>query len=136
MSQSKRNRVAALLTSAAGLVTAWGIYQQPEKLHAPAWVAYSVCAAFVVAGLILLVREAPGSAAYRWAVVSLMALMVVPPAWIALGPGSRTCYADFLGVGFLSSNITCRLAFGIGALTVGGMLVWAVLEAVASKNAE
>jgi hypothetical protein len=135
MNKSRRNRVSALLTCTAGVVTAWSIHQHPEKLHAPAWVAYAMCLAFVVAGLIILVREASASSAYRWAVVSLLVLMAVPPAWIALGPGSRSCSVEFLSVAFLSPDIACRSVFFIGALTLVGMLVWAAREALTSKNA-
>ena len=67
--------------------------------------------------------------------------MTAGPAWIALGPGGRTCNAGTsapLSAAVLSGRqkvqgVGCRIAFGFGGLILAGMAVAAVVMAVRTK---
>jgi hypothetical protein len=104
------------------------VYQQPEKLNAPAWVAYSAAAAFFVAGLMLIVGPARPRTK-NWLAVALMVCMVLPGLWIAFGGGERQCKASFLFLQF-ESEALCRGAFGVGAVVGLGMLALCIANAI------
>jgi hypothetical protein len=99
----------------------------PERLKVPAPVGYVTAAILALGGLLALANAFGSRRSRRWLAVVLLSCMVVPSAWIAVGPGQRTCFA---AIGFLfgfSTGAACRLTFGVGAL-VGGALVWMALR--------
>jgi hypothetical protein len=54
MAAQPKQRLWGCLVATMGLLSAAAIRWHPERLHAPAWVAYSACAAFFFCGLTLL----------------------------------------------------------------------------------
>jgi hypothetical protein len=99
----------------------------PERLKVPPPIGYVTAATVALGGLLALANAFGSRGIRRWLAVSLLSCMVVPSAWIALGPGQRTCSA---AVGFLFGFPTggaCRLAFGVAAL-VGVALVLVALK--------
>jgi hypothetical protein len=114
---------------AAGAGTAALVYTHPEQLEAPAWVVYAACAAFVLAGLSLLVPESTQPRISAWLGVGVVAAMVVPGAWIALGAGPRKCSVSIPLWSGAGSDALCRGVFGFGSLMVAAFLVWAVVRA-------
>lgn len=98
----------------AGGIAAAMIYRQPDQLHAPAWVAYTACAAFVLAGLAII---ADGTG-----------------AWVAIGAGVRDGSVSVPFFGTVGSELLCRGAFGLGAVIVAALLVWVVLRALRQEN--
>ena len=127
MSDRRQRLIGGLISIVAGLVTATLIYLHPENLHAPAWVAYAACAAFVFAGLTIMAYEFGLRRFHAWLVVACVTALLAPGAWVAFGPGARKCSVAlpfFSGVG---SDLLCRAAFGVGAVIVAAILVWAVM---------
>ena len=125
----KRNAAAGATLLALGLALLALMVAYPERLKVPAPVGYVTAATLAVGGLLAIANAFGSRRTRQWLAVALLSCMVVPPAWIAMGPGQRTCS---LGVGLLfgfASGGTCRLAFGIA--TVFGM----VLVLVALRHA-
>ena len=114
----------------AGAATALIAYSQlPHDSDAPRWVIYAACAAFVLAGASLLIPEGGHSRANAWLAVGFIAAMLVPGAWIALGPGPRSCTVSIPFTSGTGSDTLCRGVFGFGSLIVAAILVWAVMNA-------
>lgn len=125
---------AALVALGAALLALMWAY--PERLKVPAPVGYVVAAAVALAGLLALANGFRWGGIGRWLAVALLSCMVVPSAWIAVGPGQRTCSA---AVGFLFGVTTggaCRLAFGIGALFCAALVLVALRHASARGGNE
>jgi hypothetical protein len=100
-----------------------------EDIHGPPWIAGAAGAAFVLAGLAIVIGS---SARMRW-LGSLAGLLCVAALaavgnWIAFGVGERQCTGTLSAFFWTSSrvagNLECRLAFGIGAALLDGMLLW------------
>jgi MFS family permease len=109
-----------------GLFIAWQVHAHPERLHAPAWVAFAACLCFVVGGLAVALHADLSRRAFAWVMAGLLAIMASIPGWIAFGPGERQCVSS---VGPLTSNFGCRFAFGVGAVVTAAMAALAVVLA-------
>jgi hypothetical protein len=128
------NRTAGgWLAVVAGLGTAAVIYARPEGLNAPAWVAYTACAAFVFAGLCIVAAESRLAGLHAWLSVATIAAMLGPGAWVAFGPGARPCTFSLPFVTGPASGWVCRCMFGFGAVVLAGLLVWAVRLALRGR---
>ena len=130
MTEHRQRLLGALMCAGAGLLAAAMIYLRPEGLQVPAWVAYAACAAFVFAGATIAAHEFALHSTHAWLAVGCIASLLVPGAWVAFGPGLRECSVSgpfLIGIG---SDLLCRGAFGLGAVIVAGLLVWAVLQAL------
>jgi hypothetical protein len=123
------------LCAVAGGITAAFIYRRPDLLHAPAWVAYTACAAFVLAGLAIIADGTALRSTHAWLAVACTAALLVPGAWVAFGPGVRQCSVSIPFFSTVGSELLCRGAFGLGSVIVAAMLVWVVLRAGRQTNA-
>ena len=135
MTDRRQRLFGGVVSTLAGLLTAAVIYLHPENLHAPAWVAYAACAAFVFAGLTIMAYEFALHRIHVWLAVACMAALLVPGAWVAFGPGARKCSVALPSFSTVGSDLLCRGAFGIGAIVVAALLVWVVLRALRQQNA-
>lgn len=114
--------VASIL---AGALSGGLAFRHPERMHAPAWVVYAACAAFVLFGLSLLAQ------AWQFkrlpTVISLfgMVAFVAPFGWVAFGGGARACTASVGWFSQATNETLCRVAFGSGFL-LGTLLLIAV----------
>jgi hypothetical protein len=129
-----RNRVVSgWLTVAIGIGVALVIWQQPQSLRVPAWVAYAAAAAFVFAGLTILDR----ADSRLKAVFSALTVggLLVPGVWIAIGSGSRQCSFSVPFVEGVAPGAVCRIAFGFGSLVTAGILVALLVRAGRSDRA-
>ena len=90
------------------------VYLHPEQLNAPAWVAYSAAAAFLLAGLLLLAASSNAARSQAWLGVVLLVALILPAVWVAFGSGARDCTISLPWLKFVSQAL-CRSAFGIGA---------------------
>lgn len=135
MSHLSKNQLFGVFSCAAGVITAVAVYVQPAGPGAPAWVAYSACLAFVIAGLVILAKESASGGLYRWAAALLLVAVAIPPNWVAFGPGTRICSGSVGLFDFSGPGISCRLAFGIGGACMAAVAVWAIRMAWASENA-
>ena len=99
----------------------------PERLRVPAVIGYIAAGSFVLAGLLALANVYSGRAMRSWLAVVLLASMTAPAAWIAVGPGARTCTVALGQLAGVTGGAGCRIAFGAGAL-VGLVLVWMALR--------
>lgn len=135
MIDRRKRLLGGFLSSMVGALTAALIYRYPEQLHAPAWVAYAACSAFVFAGLTIIANEFPLRRTHAWLVVACTVALLVPGAWVAFGPGVRECSVSVPFFSIAGSELLCRGAFGFGAFTVAALLVWVVLRALRQQNA-
>lgn len=134
MPSSTPGRYSGVIAILAGVSTAALIYLHPEQLRVPGWVAYSACAAFVLAGLALMAQAS--SPAYRWLVVVLLVAMLAPPLWAAFGTSSQTCAAALFGIVFIPSEFACRVVWGASSLLLFAILVLAVRWAMTRPDAD
>jgi hypothetical protein len=111
------------------------VHTHPEKLRAPAWVAFAGAGAFAFAGICVVALALKLDHMVRWLVCALLAGMTVVPAWIAFGSGSRQCTVISLGARSAASEIVCRGAFGLGAVILTLMFVAALRGAFGPKPA-
>lgn len=100
-------------------------------INGPPWLAIAAGSIFVLGGVALWAGAAAGRRA--WLSGAIAALMLVAFAaignWIAFGAGERACSGGLSGVLSLSwraADVECRAAFGLGALMLDGMLLWAL----------
>ncbi len=108
----------------------------PERLNVPAPIGYVAAGIVALGGLLALANAFASGGIRRWCAVALLSCMVVPPAWIAVGPGQRTCSA---AVGFLfgfATDSACRVAFGVGALFGAALVLLALKHALAGGGNE
>jgi hypothetical protein len=135
MIDRRKRLLGGFLSAMVGALTAALIYRYPEQLHAPAWVAYTACSAFVFAGLTIIAYESPLRRTHAWLVVACTVALLVPGAWVAVGPGVRECSVSVPFFSTAGSELLCRGAFGLGAFIVAALLVWVVLRALRQQNA-
>jgi hypothetical protein len=109
-----------------GLAAAAAMYAQPERLRVPVWLGVVVCLCFVVTGAAVALHGLISAKLRDWFVVVLLAMMTAIPAWIAFGPGARSCNSN---LPYLSGGLGCRVAFGIAALVLLLMLGIALVRA-------
>jgi hypothetical protein len=134
MTDRRQRLLGGLLSATVGVFTAAMIYRHPEQLHAPAWVAYAACSAFVFAGLTIIASESSLRRTHAWLVVACTVALLVPGAWVAFGPGVRECSVAVPFFSTVGSDLLCRGAFGLGACIVAALLVWVVLRALRQQN--
>jgi hypothetical protein len=135
MTDRRKRLLGGFLSIMVGALTAAMIYRYPEKLHAPAWVAYAACSAFVFAGFTVIVAESSLRRTHAWLCVACTVALLVPGAWVAFGPGVRECSVSVPFLTTAGSELLCRGAFGLGAFIVAALLVWVVLRALRQQNA-
>lgn len=135
MTDRRQRLLGGFLSAIVGLLTGALIYWHPEKLAAPAWVAYAACAAFVFAGLTIMAYEFALHRTHAWLAAACIAALFVPGAWVGFGPGVRECSVAIPFFSTVGSDLLCRGAFGLGAVIVAALLVWAVLRALRQQNA-
>ena len=133
-SQRRQRLFGGLLAALVGLLTAVMIYLHPENLNVPAWVAYAACAAFVFAGLTIAAHEFALRRTHAWLAAACTAGLLIPGAWVALGPGARECSVVSPFFGAAGSDLLCRGVFGVGAAIVAALLVWAVSRALRQQR--
>lgn len=122
-----RARVAfGAVIAALGAMTVLVIYLHPEKLRAPLRVGLAASSSFGIAGIAVALHPFISARSYRWSMIVLLAVMASIPAWIAFGPGVRTCHSN---IPFFTGEYGCRVAFGIGAVLMLLMLGAAISQA-------
>ena len=110
---------AALAIGVLGIVM---MHLHPENLRVPGWVAYAAMSSFVWAGFALLMGEyAATRKAAPWPGVLATIGLIVPFAWIALGPGPMECTVMLPFLSTAAADWMCRGAFGFAALL--GLLI-------------
>lgn len=102
----------------------------PERLNVPAPIGYLVAATFVLAGFLALANVFLDRRVRNWLAVALLSCMVMPSAWIAVGPGERSCVGGFGGLFRVTEGGECRVAFGIAAVLGLVFIVIAVRHAL------
>lgn len=135
MTDRRKRLLGGFFSAMAGVLTAAMIYRYLEQLHAPAWVAYVACAAFVFAGLTIIAYEFALRRTHAWLAAACTAALLVPGGWVAFGPGVRECSVAVPFFSTVGSDLLCRGAFGLGAVIVAALLVWVVLRALRQQNA-
>lgn len=118
---------AALAGVAAGAHLLWITWSGSPGLQVPAPIAYTAAWVFLLGGVrALQMAWAPESPGDGLAALIAGGLTVIG-AWIAVGPGPRTCTAGSSGraIGQLS-GLECRVPFGVGAVLAGLIAVYAV----------
>jgi hypothetical protein len=130
MAGPSKQRLWGCLIALVGLLTAVLIHRHPDRLHAPVWVAYAACAAFVFCGLSVGIGGPGRGRLQSWLAVALVGSMLVVGSWAAFGPGERACTISIPMLGAQGSELACRGAFGAGSIITAALLVWIVVRAV------
>ena len=116
----------------AGIGSGAMIYLHPERLNAPAWVAFVACGVFVFAGLVVILQAYGNTRMSSLFAFLILVCFTTLTTWIAFGPGPRTCTSSVSGLitsSSESSGLGCRIPFGIAAalcalITIAGLLHW------------
>lgn len=122
-----------LLAAAAALAVL--VHLHPEKLRAPAWVAFAAAALLAFGGLSTVALALGLQQVNRWLTCVLLAGMTLVPGWIAFGAGSRQCTVASVGGRSAGSEAVCRGAFGFGAVVLALMFVSALRGALRARPA-
>lgn len=134
MNPSQHRLLGGAAIAAVGMACAALVHFHPERLNVPAWVAYTACAAFVLAGAALVAHERGLPRVHAWIGVALVAAMGIPGAWVAFGAGDRRCSGGFAFASTESPQWLCRGAFGLGAVIVAALFLWAVVNALRKQG--
>lgn len=131
----KGRLLVALVCVAAGVVPVLAAFDvgplHHKDINGPPWLGAAAGGVFVLAGMALVFGE---SERFKWisslAVIVILASFAGIGTWIAFGPGTRACTGSFSGIFFASSRgaaeLECRIAFGIGAAMLNGLLIWGI----------
>ena len=125
--------VLGLMFAAAGVLPMLAAFDigplQQKDINGPPWLAVVAGGIFVLGGISLLAGEKARHHPLSYVLVfAILAGLAAIGNWIAFGPGPRACGAA-LSTGFFTSSraggeLECRIAFGVGALIMNGLLVW------------
>lgn len=130
-SAQPRHPVVGTLAMLAGLGIALAVHLQPDKLRAPAWVAYAAALAFFFAGVSLLAQAWGASRRLlAWTGVVLVACLLTPLLWIAVTNPQGRCRANFFGLSMPAPEWICRGGLAFFAVTGLLILVLAVRQAL------
>lgn len=131
MSTAPRHPVVGAISALAGIGVALLVHLQPEKLRAPAWVAYAAAGAFFLAGVSMLAQAHGAPRRWlAWIALAVLACLLTPLAWIVVANPDGHCRANLLGWWIEAPAWSCRGGLAV-ALVVGLlMLVWAVRHAL------
>jgi hypothetical protein len=92
----------------------------------PQWVAYTACAAFLLAGVILSAQAFGFAGVVKWVAPLIVVALAGIASWIAFAPGERECASSFSFFGLGGSGVaSCKPAFAIAAI-----LIWIFFAAV------
>lgn len=122
----RHKRLLGLCFIGLALATAWLVHAHPDRLRAPAWLAWLACGALGLAGAAVLLHGVLSPRIHAGVMAVLLAMLTAVPGWIAWGPGERSCVAS---ARMVAGESRCRLVFGAGAL------VLAVMAGVATRQA-
>lgn len=132
-----RHPYAGALAALAGVAVAVLVYLQPQKLRAPAWVAYAAALAFVLAGLSLLAQGTRVSRRLQaWLGVVLLACLMAPAAWIAVASPAGRCQASWLGWFMTSPQWICRAGFAVATFFGAVIFVVMLRQAIRTGRSE
>lgn len=96
-----------------------------RDINGPPWLGFAAGAVFTLAGLSVATGQASRAVSTLLSILILAGFAAVGN-WIAFGPGVRACGAfaamSFLGFSRQAGDIECRVAFGVGALILDGVL--------------
>ena len=107
------------------------IHLHPERLRAPAWVAYAAALAFSLCGLALVAQQLRASRRlHAWLGVAVVAGLLTPFAWIALAGGGGECRVRLLGIAMPGGAWLCRAGFAVAAAMGVLILVLFVRQAL------
>jgi len=102
----------------------------PDSINGPPWLGVVAGGIFVVGALFLWTGDATIRRPWLgglFAIAMLLAFAAIGN-WIAFGAGTRECGSEMSVGGFADArtagDLECRVAFGIGALMIDGILVW------------
>jgi hypothetical protein len=110
-----------------------------EDIHAPRWVGGAAGVTFIAAGFAPLVgRWGPASIMSRIVSAGVVLPLTLVANWVAFGPGVRQ-FSGGLSFGFFAlsqrtSELSGRIAFGIGAILLDILIVMFVVRRLQGKN--
>lgn len=106
-----------------------------SDINGPPWLGFVAGAIFALGGLGVLAGEKARDHPLSWlAAIGVIAGFAAIANWIAFGIGTRQCSVGFSSFVFTSTRaaaeIECRIAFGIGAGLMDGILVLVIGSAL------
>lgn len=137
---SGRGRVVVgLLCLAAGTLPILAAFDvgplHQRDINGPPWLGAVAGGVFVIAGVSLFLGEAARNHPFSYVLaLVILAGFAAIGNWIAFGAGPRQCSGGISGFLFGSTRaaaeLECRIAFGIGAAILDGILVWMFASAL------
>jgi hypothetical protein len=110
-----------------------------QDIHAPRWVGGAAGVTFIAAGFAPLVgRWGPASIMSQIVSAGVVLPLTLVANWVAFGPGVRQ-FSGGLSFGFFAlsqrtSELSGRIAFGIGAILLDILIVMFVVRRLQGKN--
>lgn len=100
-----------------------------RDINGPPWLGAAAGGVFVLAGLAVLTGSSERKTLLSYVMLFLiLGSFAAIGNWIAFGPGPRQCSVGFSAFMFTSrqvaAEVECRVAFGIGACMLNGILFW------------
>jgi hypothetical protein len=111
----------------------------PQDIHAPRWVVGAAGATFIAGGLAPFAAQwGPSSKLSQIVGASVVLPLTLVANWVAFGPGVRQ-FSGGLSFGFFavsqhSSELSGRIAFGIGAILLDILVVANVVRRLKNKT--
>ena len=106
----------ALLFIGAGAAMMIGMAVDQAGLNVPLWVAQAAAFAFVSAGVSILGQVISKPWLSRLGGLGVVYCLCVPGLWILLDPATKSCTATIAFFSQTAGDLTCRIAFGTGAV--------------------
>lgn len=102
-----------------------------RDINGPPWLGFVAGGIFVLGGLGVIAGERARNHPLSWVMFfAVIAGFAAIANWIAFGVGTRQCSVGISGFMFTTTRaaaeIECRIAFGIGAGMMNGILLWSL----------
>jgi hypothetical protein len=121
-----------LLFVACGLIPALAAFDvgpfQSSDINGPPWIGLAAGGIFIAAGIAVMLGDRLQNSSFAYGLVALiLGSLAMIANWVSFGSGPRACTAEFAGVyfesGSIANDISCRAAFGIGAVLLDGVVL-------------
>lgn len=127
--------IIGLLFAACGVIPILAAFDigpfSSDEINGPPWLGLVAGGLFVVAGIMLMIGKMHPWLRDGFAILILGGMAAIGN-WIAFGVGERVCSGSFsFGLFFSEGNFAdlgCRIPFGLGALVVDAITIYAVVS--------
>jgi hypothetical protein len=128
-----------LVFVACGLIPALAAFDvgpfQSSDINGPPWIGLVAGGIFIAAGIAVMLSDGLQNSSFAYGLFALiLGSLAMIANWVAFGAGPRACTTAFAGLyfesGSVASDISCRAAFGIGAVLLDGVVLTMIARAL------